>query len=179
MRAVAQVAIIALAFTLSALAQNTTSAAQNSAATGNSPVQQQKNAASVTQDTSGTSGDQITKPAQAKGSTVIGCLSGPDNEGKYTLRNMNHRSGVQVLGPDDLKNDSGSKVKLTGQWQPAAAPAQTATADKKAAEMPRFQMTDIEVLARTCQAPAETTPVSKNKRQKSTTYNAPSSDPQQ
>jgi hypothetical protein len=40
-------------------------------------------------------------------------------------------------------------------------------------------MTNIEVLAPTCQAPTETTPVSKNKRQKATTYNAPSSDPQQ
>ena len=34
------------------------------------------------------------------------------------VRNMAHRTGVQVVGPDDLKNDSGSKVKLTGQWQP-------------------------------------------------------------
>jgi hypothetical protein len=82
------------------------------------PAQQQDNAASANQDTSGTSGDQITKPAGAKGSTVIGCLAGPDKDGKFMLRNMAHRFGVQVVGPNDLKNDSGSKVKLTGQWQP-------------------------------------------------------------
>ncbi len=179
MRAAAHIAIVAFALTLSALAQDAAPAAQNPAATGNSPVQQQKNAASATQDNSGTTGDQITKPAQAKGSTVIGCLSGPDKDGKFILRNMNHRSGVQVLGPDDLRNDSGSKVKLTGQWQPVATPPQTSVADKKPAEMPRFQMTDIEVLATTCQAPTDTTPVSKNKRQKATTYNAPSSDSDQ
>jgi hypothetical protein len=179
MRAVAHAAIIALAFTLPIFAQDAASPSQNPAATGNSPAQQQKNAASATQDNSGTTGDQITKPAQAKGSTVIGCLSGPDKEGKYTLRNMNHRTGVQVLGPDDLKNNSGSKVKLTGQWQAVATPPPTTAADKKPAEMPRFQMTDIEVLAPTCQAPTETTPVSKNKRQKATTYNAPSSDSEQ
>ena len=78
MRAVAQFAIVALAFTWPCLAQDAAPTAQAPAATGNSPAQQQKNAASATQDNSGTTGDQITKPAQAKGSTVIGCLSGPD-----------------------------------------------------------------------------------------------------
>ena len=61
-------------------------------------VQQQGNAASATQDTSGTTGDQITKPAGAKGSTLIGCLTGPDKQGKYMLRSMNHRTGVEILG---------------------------------------------------------------------------------
>ncbi len=141
-------------------------------ATGNTPVQQQRNAASATQDNSGTSGDQITKPANAKGSTLIGCLTGPNKEGKFLLRNMAHRSGVQVLGSDDLKNDSGSKVKLTGQWQPMPAEQQ----QKPSTESRRFQITDLEVLDQSCRPPSETTPVSKNKPQKPTTYNAPNSD---
>jgi hypothetical protein len=140
--------------------------------TGNTPLQQQKNAASATKDNSGTTGDQITKPAAAKGSTLIGCLSGPDKAGKFVLKNMSYRTGVQVLGPDDLKNDSGSKVKLTGQWQPAQSPAQ----DKNTTELRRFQVTDVEVVASTCHSPSETTPVSKEKRGKTTTYEAPSAD---
>ncbi len=96
---------------------------------------------------------------------------------------MNHRTGVEVLGSDDLKKDSGSKVKLTGNWQTpqpgaAAAASQDKSQDrsKAAPEMRRFQVTDVEVMAKTCSAPSETTPVSKQKKPKPTTYNAPSSD---
>jgi hypothetical protein len=122
------------------------------------PIAQQGNAASATKDNSATSG-----------STLIGCLSCPDKAGKFTLRSMNHRTGVEVLGPDNLKNDSGAKVKLTGNWE-APSPAAGST------EMRRFRVTDVEVMAKTCSVPSETTPVSKNKKQKPTTYNAPSSD---
>ncbi len=140
--------------------------------TGNTPLQQQNNAASATKDNSATTGDQITKPPAAKGSTLIGCLAGPDKQGKFVLRNMNNRMGVQILGPDSLKNNSGSKVKLTGQWQPAQSPAQ----DKNTTEMRRFQVTDVEVVAATCHPPSETTPVSKQKQGKTTTYDAPSAE---
>lgn len=175
------------------LAAGTFSTAQEPATpppTGNTPLQQQKNAASATKDNSGTTGDQITHPPAAKGSTLIGCLAGPDKSGKFMLRNMNYRTGVEILGsPDDLKSDSGSKVKLTGQWQALApAPASsTASSSTKmqsqsqskatpAQPMKRFQVTDIEVIAQKCQPPSEVTPVSKEKRGKPTTYNAPSAD---
>ncbi|MGC2111000.1 MAG: hypothetical protein WA655_15880 [Candidatus Korobacteraceae bacterium] len=152
-----------------------TALAQQAATTpppASTPVQQQKNATSATEDNSATSGDQITPPPGAKGSTLIGCLAGPDKDGKYMLRNMGHRFGVQVVGPEDLKNDAGGKVKLTGQWQPLPPAEQ----DKKSGETHRFQATDIEVLAPSCKSPNETTPVSKNKQQKPTTYDAPSAD---
>lgn len=147
--------------------------------------QQQDNSSSATKDNSATSGDQITKPAGAKGSTLVGCLVGPDKDGKFIVRSMAHRAGVQVVGPDDLKNDSGSKVKLTGQWQPLppdqqpVAPAHSVGKSEQPERKPethRFQATDIEVVAQKCTPPADTTPVSKNKAQKPTTYNAPSSD---
>jgi hypothetical protein len=171
-------AILIFAFCLPAMAQDPAVAPVRPLPTN--PAQQQDNAASATQDTSATSGDQITKPAGAKGSTLIGCLAGPDKDGKFTLRNMAHRFGVQVVGPTDLKNDAGSKVKMTGQWQPlpqsqeTIAPAQPG--EKKSTETHRFQATDVEVLAQKCTPPTETTPVSKNKPQKTTTYNAPTSD---
>lgn len=147
--------------------------------------QQQDNSGSATKDNSATSGDQITKPAGAKGSTLVGCLVGPDKNGRFMVRNMTHRMGVQVVGPEDLKNDSGSKVKLIGEWQPLppdqmpVAPAQPSGESQPPERKPethRFQASDVEVLAQKCTPPSETTPVSKNKPQKPTTYNAPSSD---
>lgn len=168
--------------TLLVLAACLCAAAQEPAtpsATGNTPLQERKNAGSATQDTSGTTGDQITKPADAKGSTLIGCLAGPDKDGKFVLRNMSYRTGVQILGGDDLKNDAGSKVKLIGQWQAPQQPSTGASSqakDKPVAEMRRFQVTDIEVVAPKCKPPTEVTPQSTQKRGKTTTYNAPSAD---
>jgi hypothetical protein len=165
-------AIFVLACCSLAVAQDPAGSSATPAPTSDTPAQKQSNAASATQDNSGTTGDQITKPPAAKGSTLIGCLAGPGKDGKFTLRNMNYRTGVEVLGPDNLKNDSGSKVKLTGQWQPSQSPSQ----DANTTEMRRFQVTDIEVVASTCHPPSATTPVSTQKRGKTTTYNAPSSD---
>ena len=151
-------------------------------------TQRQGNASSATKDNSATTGDQNTRPA-AKGPTLIGCLSGPDKSGKYTLRSMNHRTGVEILGPDDLKNDSGAKVKLTGAWlTPEKLPDNTPASPSKNKTTPasgkpqapteilRFQVTDVEVMAKTCSVPAEVTPQSKNKKPPPTIYQAPPAD---
>jgi|SRR5271166_90559 len=132
--------------------------AQNSAPPVQSPPPR---AGSAAQDSSAVSGDKLTKPAGAKSSTLIGCLSGPDSNGRYMLRSMEHRTGLQVLGPDDLKSDSGSKVKLTGWWVPGDQPAEST----KGKETRKFQAGEVEVLAQKCVAPSETTPVSKKKQQ--------------
>ena len=100
--------------------------------------------------------------AGAKSSTVIGCLSGPDSDGHFKLNSMQYRSGVEVLGTDDLSSASGKKVKLSGKWEAAEASAQ-ADAGKK--EGRRFQATGFDVMADTCSVPAEVTPVSKKKQQ--------------
>jgi len=103
------------------------------------------------------------KPAEDKGhATLIGCLSGPDKNGNYTLHSMSYRTGVEVFGPDDLKSASGSKVKLTGSWQPGDQPVKAGSAKKAG----RFRATDLEVMAATCEAPSEKTPVSKEKQQR-------------
>ncbi len=136
---------------------------QNPASSSTSPAEQQQNANSATKDDSGISGDQVTKPAGAKGTTLIGCLGGPDADGNYVLKSMQHRTGVTVLGPEDLKSARGDKVKLTGSWQPAVT-------DKAASEKPatkdanrRFQVTNVEVISDNCQAPSVTTPSNKKK----------------
>lgn len=101
--------------------------------------------------------------AEPQGHTVIiGCLSGPDAKGKFTLRSMTYRTGVEVLGPDDLKTDAGGKVKLTGLWKPGDPSAEASSAKKAR----RFQATTVEVMAAKCDAPSEKTPVSKEKQQR-------------
>jgi hypothetical protein len=103
------------------------------------------------------------KPADDKGhTTIIGCLTGPGKDGKYTLRSMSYRAGVEVFGPDDLKSASGSKVKLTGSWKPGDQPVKVGSAKKAG----KFQATELEVMAATCEAPIEKTPVSKEKQQR-------------
>ncbi len=151
---------LVVAISISALTQESAPGQQTSSPPDSTPAERERNAASATEDNSGISGDQVTKPAGAKAATLIGCLSGPNAEGKYVLASMQHRSGVQVLGPDDLKNDSGTKVKLTGSWE--ASPEQQPQANAKKTR--RFQVTAIEVLSQHCEAPSEKTPVSKEKQ---------------
>lgn len=113
------------------------------------------------QDNSAISTGQAAKSTEPKGGTVlIGCLTGPDGDGKFTLRSMSHRTGVEVFGPENLKDDSGSKVKLTGSWKPSDQPT------AKGKESRKFQATEIEVMAEKCEEPSEKTPVSKAKQQK-------------
>jgi hypothetical protein len=105
--------------------------------------------------------DQAAQPAEPHGHTMlIGCLSGPDASGKYTLRSMEHRTGVEVFGSDDLEKGSGDKVKLTGSWKPGDKPT------AKGKESRKFQASEVEVMSETCQIPSETTPVSKQKQEK-------------
>lgn len=119
------------------------------APTGNAPQEQPGNAG------------QTAKPAEPAGhTTLIGCLSGPGASGKYTLRSMEHRTGVEVFGSDDLKKGSGEKVKLTGSWNPGDSPA------VKGKESRKFQASEVEVMSEKCEAPSEKTPVSKQKQEK-------------
>jgi hypothetical protein len=101
------------------------------------------------------------KPADSsKGTTIIGCLAGPDADDHYTLTSMQHRLGVDVVGGDELKQGAGAKVKLTGTWQPMpGASAKTGDATQQ------FKATQVAVLEAKCQAPQALTPVSKNKKQ--------------
>ena len=157
--------VIALALSLTAWSQNTNPGASCGAPT--TPADKQGNAASATQDNSAISGDQVTKPAGAKSQTVIGCLDAADSSGHFVLRSMQYRSGIEVLGPSDMAGASGQKVKLTGQWVPAAESQDAPPTSQDAANKKnnrRFQATSFEKLAEKCPPPAETTPISKQKQ---------------
>ncbi len=96
-----------------------------------------------------------------KSTTVIGCLSGPDADDHYTLTSMQHRTGVEVVGGDELKKGVGAKVKLTGTWE--ALPGIEA---EKGDAAQRFKATAVSVMEDRCQPPSPTTPVSKKKAEK-------------
>src|SRR5208283_2208723 len=101
-----------------------------------------------------------TPPSGAKGTTLIGCLTGPDADDHYTLTSMQHRMGVDVVGGDELKNRAGAKVKLTGSWEPISGVEAT-----KGDAGRRFRATAVSVIEERCQVPSPTTPVSKKKAQ--------------
>jgi hypothetical protein len=134
---------LALNLSLAAWAQDSTSPPAASAAQGQGNT------------------EQAAKPSEPRShTTIIGCLSGPDASGKYTLRSMERRTGIEVFGSDDLKNASGNKVKLTGLWKTGEQPA------VKGKESRKFQTSEVEVMSESCQPPSEKTPVSKQKRAK-------------
>jgi hypothetical protein len=97
--------------------------------------------------------------ASAKSTTLIGCLAGPDADDLYTLTSMQHRTGVEVVGGDELQKGAGTKVKLTGSWE--ALPGATG---KKGDATRRFKATEMTVVEEKCQTPAPVTPVTKKKQ---------------
>lgn len=97
--------------------------------------------------------------ATAKGTTLIGCLTGPDSDNLYTLTSMQHRLGVEVVGGDELKKGAGAKVKLTGSWEPLPG-----AEGKKGDATRRFNATAVELVEDKCQDPAPVTPMSKKKQ---------------
>jgi len=170
--------VIAFALSLTAAAQSSNPVPQSGTPTA---PNRQSIAASATQDNSAISGDQVTKPAGAKSSTLIGCLGSPDSEGHLLLRSMQYRSGVGVLGPNNLETAAGQKVKLTGQWVPAAesqdAPTTAQEAGGKKGDR-RFQASSFEVLAEKCPPPSEITPMSKKKQKEQKAAAASQNNPQ-
>ena len=103
---------------------------------------------------------EAAKPSSGtQSNTVIGCLSGPDSDDHYTLTNMQHRSGIDVVGSAELQKGTGAKVKLTGSWE--AVPG---SEGKKGDSARRFKATEVTVMEERCEPPAPVTPVSKKKQ---------------
>ena len=89
-------------------------------------------------------------PGGSGSGPLIGCMTGPDADGHLVLRSMQHRTGVEVVGPEGLAKTSGKKVKLTGAWE---------TSDGTR----RFVAKQFAVMEEKCSPPAETQPVKKKK----------------
>ncbi|HXE91849.1 MAG TPA: hypothetical protein VNK82_12905 [Terriglobales bacterium] len=89
------------------------------------------------------------KPTQAKATspapeekTLVGCLTGPDASGAYTLTNPAGNKPVQLVSTEDLKAHVGHQVKVSGQWEEAAAAG--GKAEKK------WKADKVEMMSATC-----------------------------
>ncbi|HVO41192.1 MAG TPA: hypothetical protein VMT34_01155 [Aggregatilineales bacterium] len=161
--------VLFIAMVVLALAAGSPAQAANSSATSPSASQaqaDQQGSSTASHDTN--DGNASSKDGQAandqngkKASTIIGCLAGPDVDGHFELRSMQHRTGVDVIGPDELAYVTGNKVKLSGQWV-AVANVHT---DKGEKQVQRFEVTSYDVMTEKCTPPAVTTPISKQKQQ--------------
>jgi len=125
------------------------------------------------------SGSQTTSPqtektkskhhaSTGKDTTLTGCLSGPNEEGVYVLKNGRHKKGVEVgaAAGVDLKPHVGHEVKLTGMWEAsgAAVGEKEEKAEKSEASERHFKADKVEHISNTCTATAgETTGKMKSK----------------
>lgn len=102
--------------------------------------------------------------ASTGASIVVGCLSGPDRDNRFTLTSMQHRNGVDVVCANDscgehLKEASGTKVRLTGTWETLPG-REAGTGDS----VRRFKSTDVAITDEKCTVPQAVAPISKRKQ---------------
>ena len=91
--------------------------------------------------------------AGPKESTMTGCLSGPNAEGAYLLKNGHYRKGMEVGGTDDLKAHVGHKVKLTGTWAKSGSEiGETEPAGEKEGKEKHFKVSKVGMISETCSA---------------------------
>lgn len=95
----------------------------------------------------------------AGGATLTGCLSGPNNEGAYELKNG--KKEVEVGGLDDLSKHVGHKVRLHGAWAKSGSEigekeneASEAKEGKEEKGERHFKVASIDHLSDTCPAGA-------------------------
>ena len=103
-----------------------------------------------------TSQNKSTSNGQA---TVTGCLSGPNSEGAYVLKQAKGRA-FEVGGNDQLKSHVGHTVKLTGSWAKSGSEIGENEAAEKNEKAERgehrgvaerhFKVTDIQHISDSC-----------------------------
>ena len=94
------------------------------------------------------------------GATLTGCLSGPNSEGAYELKNR--KRSIEVGGLDDLSKHVGHEVKLHGSWAKSGSEIgekENEAAEKKEGKEGKeekgerhFKVTSIDHVSDTCKA---------------------------
>jgi hypothetical protein len=99
------------------------------------------------------------KKGAAGSATLTGCLSGPNDEGAYELKNGKRE--VEVGGLDDLSKHVGHKVRLHGAWAKSGAEigekenaASEAKEGKEEKGERHFKVASIDHISDTCPAGA-------------------------
>jgi hypothetical protein len=142
MRKLALLAAMVLAFSFTALAQDTsTSKSQTGTDTGMAAPKQGKKSAAGTE--TGTAG--------AKESQLTGCLAKDASGSGYTLTNGHYKKGVAVKSSEDLSAHVGHQVKLNGTWEKPTAGGEGG-AGAKGQEMKTFDATKLTHISDTCPA---------------------------
>ena len=101
-----------------------------------------------------------------KGTSVTGCLSGPNTEGAYVLKTAKGHA-FEVGGNDQLKSHVGHEVKLTGTWaksgseigenESAEKNEKSESAEHHGVAERHFKVSDIQHIADSCQGAASST----------------------
>lgn len=86
--------------------------------------------------------------------TIMGCLSGPNDEGAYVLTHGKRK--VEVGGNDDLSKHVGHEVKLHGTWASASDIGEKEASEGGAKHSEKahkhFKVASIDHISETCKA---------------------------
>lgn len=109
---------------------------------------------------------QESSSTATKGTSVRGCLSGPNTEGAYVLKTAKGHA-FEVGGNDQLKSHVGHEVKLTGTWvksgsqigenESAEKNEKSEASEHRGVAERHFKVSDIQHIADTCSEGAATT----------------------
>jgi len=96
-------------------------------------------------------GTQTKKSTKGGGSTLTGCLSGPNSEGAYELKSG--KKTVEVGGNDELSKHVGHEVKLHGSWSSSAGIGEKEEAKKGEEKGEKhFKVASIDMVSESCPA---------------------------
>ena len=123
---------------------------------------------------------------KSTGTTLTGCLTGPNDEGAYVLKTKSSKKGIEVGGSDELSKHVNNEVKLHGSWaksgsevgEKEGAEAKGEKGEKESAEK-HFKVTSIDHIADTCPAAGSTKSGASSSGKKGSNKPSPSPSPGQ
>lgn len=101
----------------------------------------------------GSSSSSKAGEASAKEQQLSGCIAKDASGSKYVLTNARHKQGVELNSSEDLSAHVGHKVKLMGSWQKPTEEA-AGGAGAKGHQMRTFNITSVKHVSDTCSAAA-------------------------
>jgi hypothetical protein len=123
----------------------------------------QDQSSSQSQASSSSKGQTSTSKSQSSGTqkkstgtTLTGCLTGPNDEGAYVLKTKSSKKEIEVGGSDELSKHVNNEVKLHGSWAKSGSDIGekegAEKSEKSEANEKHFKVTSIDHLADTCKA---------------------------
>lgn len=149
MRKLAMLLALAVAFTMSAFAQT------SSSSQGTTGSETQTTTTKTTKKSKAMKGEagesKAAEKAEGKESQLTGCLAKDASGNGFMLTNGRHKKGVEVKSSEDLTAHVGHEVKLMGTWEKPTS-GEAGGAGPKGHEMRTFNASKIDHVADTCPA---------------------------